>query len=87
LFCFDLLQELIPIFRRDGFESSNKSEKSFLLLGCLVESLGCDCKVILETKRIPLLGAWLTDIDMSKGRIRSSGMPAFVHADTPGADV
>ena len=39
----------------------------------------------METKRIPLLGGWLTDIDMSQKRIRSSGMPAFVHADTPSA--
>jgi hypothetical protein len=36
----------------------------------------------LETKRIPPLESWLTDIDMSKSAIRSSGMPAFVHADT-----
>jgi hypothetical protein len=36
----------------------------------------------LETKRIPPLEGWLTDIDMSKRTIRSSGMPAFVHADT-----
>jgi hypothetical protein len=36
----------------------------------------------LETKRIPPLEGWLIDIDMSKGTIRSSEMPAFVHADT-----
>jgi hypothetical protein len=32
-------------------------------------------------KAIPLLEAWLTDIEVSKGRIRSSGTPAFVYAD------
>jgi hypothetical protein len=43
LFGFDLILEFFAIFRRDGLETSNQSQRLFLLLGCLAEPFRSYC--------------------------------------------